>query len=124
MKTYIKTTYIAEVSLESNPEEDFGYYYEDTSDFINVQTTYVQGGLVKIDDIIENLEKLKSAGANYVDLCFHEDHSELEIRGFECRKMTDDEISAYESRLNQREVDRKEAEIKKLEERLSKLKAE
>jgi polyhydroxyalkanoate synthesis regulator phasin len=38
--------------------------------------------------------------------------------------MTDDEISEYESRLNQREVDRKEAEIKKLEERLSKLKAE
>ncbi len=124
MKIYIKTTYIAEVSLESNPEEDFGYYYEDTSDFINVQTTYIQGGLVKIDDIIETLEKLKRASANYVDLCFHEDHRELEIRGFECRKMTDDEISEYESKLNQREVDRKEAEIKKLEERLSKLKAE
>ncbi len=121
-KFYIKTKLIKELYSPSDPDGDLGFDHNIHEDLVNDQEGWIEGVLVNIDDVIDKLQDLKSSGANYVDIYPHEDHRELEIRGFEIRTLTDDEIQKIVDAENLKEKQRRESEIKRLEEKLEKLK--
>jgi len=126
-KIYIKTKFIDKLYLESRPEEEMGFDYDEHDDFVNQvegKQEYIVGGLVKIDEIIKNLQTLKEAGSNYVDIDFHEDHQELEITGFDVHRMSEKEILEYELSIRKNDSERKQKEISELEAKLQKLKSE
>lgn len=126
-RIYIKTKFIDKLYLESRPEEDMGFNYDEHDDFVNQvegKQGYIVGGLVKIDEVIKNLQTLKEAGSNYVDIDFHEDHQELEIMGFDVHRMSEKEILEYELSIRKNDSERKQKEISELEAKLQKLKSE
>ena len=110
--------------LRSAPEEDFGFDWEKHSDHVTLPNQfYADAGLVAIDQLLEVLQKLKSEGANYVSCDWHCDHGELEVTGAEFSVAPEEKVNALNQAKLEKEKRFKELEIKKLEEKLEKLKA-
>jgi predicted TIM-barrel fold metal-dependent hydrolase len=121
---YIKTKFINKTRIHSRPEEDLGFNHNIHEDFVNEQGGYVEGILVKIDDVIEELNILKKEGVNYVNIDPDEDHEELNIRGFEIRLMNDEEIAERELTITKKKSELIQEKIKRLERELENLKSE
>jgi hypothetical protein len=121
---YFKQRLIDQKFLESRPEEDNGFSYDDHEDFTVLEDGYRQSEAepVNIDALIKELTDLKQAGANYVSCDWHGDHQELKLYGYEFRKATEDEVKANELKLAEAELARKQKEIERLESQLNKLK--
>ena len=81
-------------------------------------------GLVKIDELITALQELKEKGANYVACDWHCDHVELEVHGFNYRKSTYEEVKVVEDEAKAKKELLKQRQIKEMEDKLAKLKAE
>ena len=114
------------VDIPSRPEEDLGFSYETHEDYTilpNPGNFYTEAGLVKIEDLEEQIQFLKANGANYVACDWHSDHEELEVTGFEFRRATEEEILEFQKGIAKRDLERKEKEIKQLEEKLKALKS-
>lgn len=112
------------IYIRAQPEEDLGMDHDVHSDFqyINKKKFYHDAQPVKIDELITDLIKLKSEGANYVTLDFHEDHQELEVTGFTIRLATDAEIDEHYAGRERDEKKVLESKIQKLEKELADLK--
>jgi hypothetical protein len=109
--------------IPSRPHEDFGFDWDKHSDWKILDNDFwTDSGLVKIDRLIELLEELKAKGANYVACDWHCDHQELEVVGAKFTPATEEQLAALARKKAEREEWLKEVEIKKLEERLAKLK--
>ena len=124
--TYFTNKFIEEKCLTSNPQEDNGFDYETDDDYKEIgDINQSDAGLVKIDDLITILQELKDKGANYV-ACDYNDwgHQELDVYGFNYRKSTDEEIQAIEDAAKAKKELLKQRQIKEMEEKLAKLKAE
>ena len=122
---YITSKFIERESLESRPEEDFGFNYEDYENFeIIGDEPYhkSEAGLVKVDTLIQELLKLQDKGVNYVGCDWHCDHQELDLYGFNLTTSKSDEIQAEIDSLNKNKENNKAKEIAELEERLKFLK--
>lgn len=128
-KLYFTNKFIDKKYLESNPEEDNGFDYENHDDYEEIKigisdSNYSDAGLVKIDELITILQELKDKGANYVACDWHCDHQELEVYGFNYRKSTDEEVQEVENAEKVKKELLKQRQIKEMEEKLAKLKAE
>jgi hypothetical protein len=123
--TYFTNKFIGKKYLTSNPQEDNGFDYEIDDDYREIgDVNQSDAGLVKIDDLITILQQLKDKGSNYVACDWHCDHQELDVYGFNYRKSTDVEVQAVEDAANAKKELLKQRQIKEMEEKLAKLKAE
>ena len=77
---------------------------------------------ISIDLLIEKLEELKKADANYVEIMYHCDHHGYNLNGLKMTKATKEEINAYKKAEKMAEDASKQKEINELEKKLSKLK--
>lgn len=124
MKTmYFKSAQVAQTYLPSNPEEDFGFDYDlyDTTDIIG-KRVYLDAGLVSIDKMIEKLQEMKQAGANYASIDWHCDHQEYDIYGIQYDKASDEEVEEHKANIEKRKEAKKNSEIAELEKKLASLK--
>ena len=124
-KIYITSKFIGNESLESRPEEDFGFNYDEHEDYqiLGDEPSHKsEAGLVSIDYLMRELETLKVKGANYVGCDWHCDHQELDLYGFNLTTSKSDEIQAQIDVLKEKELKTKQAAIATLEEKLKKLK--
>ena len=122
---YITSKFIGQESLESRPEEDFGFDYEEenTYEFIGVlHYLKTDDGIVNIVKLIAELNKLKDKGANYVGCDWHCDHQELDLYAFNLYVSTSDEVQTEINSLNLMKIAKKEKLIAELEENLKILK--
>ena len=78
--------------------------------------------IIPIEAIKQLIEEAEASGANFVAIDFHCDHIEYDVYGFLVEKMTDAEIKVIEALKTKKEKDAKEQEIKRLEEKIQKLK--
>lgn len=123
--TYFTNKFIEEKCLISNPQEDNGFDYEIDDDYRETgDVNQSDAGLVKIDELITILQELKDKGANYVACDWHCDHQELEVQGFNYRKSTDEEVQVVEDAAKAKKELLKQRQIKEMEDKLAKLKAE
>ncbi len=123
--TYFTNKFIGEKCLTSNPQEDNGFDYETDDDYKEIgDINQSDAGLVKIDELITILQELKDKGANYVACDWHCDHQELEVHGFNYRKSTDEEVQVVEDAAKAKKELLKQRQIKEMEDKLAKLKAE
>lgn len=123
--TYFTNKFIGKHYLTSNPQEDNGFDYETDDDYKEIgDINQSDAGLVKIDELITILQELKDKGANYVACDWHCDHVELEVHGFNYRKSTDEEVQVVEDVAKAKKELLKQRQIKEMEEKLAKLKAE
>ena len=123
--TYFTNKFIGKHYLTSNPQEDNGFDYETDDDYKEIgDINQSDAGFVKIDELITILQELKDKGANYVACDWHCDHQELDVYGFNYRKSTDEEVQAVEEAANAKKELLKQRQIKEMEEKLAKLKAE
>lgn len=124
-KLYFTNKLIDKKYLSSFPQEDNGLDYENCDDYREIgDVNQSDAGLVKIDDLITILQELKDKGSNYVACDWHCDHQELDVYGFNYRKSTDKEVQEVEDALNDKKELMKQRQIKEMEEKLAKLKAE
>lgn len=116
---------INQINIESRPEEELGVDWEIHSDTVKFgDVIWTDASPVQIDELIAALVNLKSQGATHVACDWHCDHQELEVCGVHYRLATSDERQAYVDRMLTNKKVEKESEIKKLEDRLNKLKGE
>ena len=80
--------------------------------------------IIPIEAIKQLIEEAEASGANFVAIDYHCDHIEYDVYGFLVEKMTDTEIQIVEAIKAKKEKDAKEQEIKRLEEKIQKLKEE
>ncbi len=124
-KLYFTSNFIEKKYLASYPHEDNGFDWDVNEDYEEIgDTNQSDAGLVKIDELITILQELKDKGANYVACDWHCDHQELDVYGFNYRKSTDEEVQAVEEAANAKKELLKQRQIKEMEEKLAKLKAE
>ena len=123
--TYFTNKFIGKKYLTSNPQEDNGFDYDIDDDYREIgDVNQSDAGLVKIDELITILQELKENGANYVACDWHCDHQELDVYGFNYEKSTVEEVQAIEDAAKAKKELLKQRQIKEMEEKLAKLKAE
>lgn len=123
--SYFTNKFIGKKYLISNPQEDNGFDYDIDDDYREIgDVNQSDAGLVKIDELITILQELKENGANYVACDWHCDHQELEVHGFNYEKSTEEEIQSIEDAAKLKKELLKQRQIKEMEEKLAKLKAE
>jgi len=124
-KLYFTNKFIEKKYLASYPHEDNGFDWDVNEDYEEIgDNNQSDAGLVKIDELITILQELKENGANYVACDWHCDHQELDVYGFNYRKSTDEEVQAIEDAAKAKKELLKQRQIKEMEEKLAKLKAE
>ena len=124
-KLYFTTNFIEKKYLASYPHEDNGFDWDVNEDYEEIgDVNQSDAGLVKIDELITILQELKDKGANYVACDWHCDHQELDVYGFNYRKSTDEEVQAIEDAAKAKKELLKQRQIKEMEEKLAKLKAD
>jgi hypothetical protein len=124
-KLYFTNKFIEKKYLSSYPHEDNGFDWDVNEDYEEIgDNNQSDAGLVKIDELITILQGLKEKGANYVACDWHCDHQELEVYGFNYRKSTDEEVQAIEDAAKAKKELLKQRQIKEMEEKLAKLKAD
>jgi hypothetical protein len=122
---FITSKFIGSKSLESRPEEDLGFDYDEYGNFdILGDNPYdkSEAGVVDIVQLMTILSEMKAKGANYVGCDWHCDHQELDLYGFNIITSTSDEIKAKIDALKHKEQKSKEKEFAELEKRLEILK--
>ena len=77
---------------------------------------------IKIDEMIETLQSMKSDGANYVEIGYHTDHYSYLINALHIRKATPEEIAKSEQDEKESIRFHAEEKIKKYEAEIKKLK--
>ena len=124
-KLYFTSNFIEKKYLASYPHEDNGFDWDVNEDYEEIgDTNQSDAGLVKIDELITILQELKDKGANYVACDWHCDHQELDVYGFNYRKSTDEEVQVVEDAAKAKKELLKQRQIKEMEDKLAKLKAE
>jgi len=112
---------IDNVYIESRPEEENGFDYDEDMTFDTIgDGTY--SGLIPVSVLIEKLVELNSAGVNYVEIDYNCDHQEYEIAGYEFRQANEQEVEEYFQKQNRIEEDNTEYQIQLLEKQLEELK--
>ena len=84
----------------------------------------VDGEPIRIDALIELLQKAKNEGANYVCIETHGDHHGYEIETLDIHESTENEINQHLEEKEKRNKRTKQKEYNKLVEELEKLKKE
>lgn len=77
---------------------------------------------VKIDKVISILSALKSGGANYVEIMYHEDHIGYVFNGVDVKLAGDDDVAENKKLIDAKKAEIKQREIEALERKLSQLK--
>lgn len=120
---YFKSEQVAQTYLTSNPEDENGFDFDEHHSYASVgKTLYYDSGLVNIDKMIEKLQEMKQAGANYASIDYHCDHQEYDIYGVNFQVASDIEIQEHKAKIEKRKQSKKDAEIADLEKKLQSLK--
>jgi hypothetical protein len=69
-----------------------------------------EGYPVDIDKLIEHLQALKAAGANFVEITHHDEGEGFALNGVEVREATQDEVVLYQYEQQQHERFKKDIE--------------
>lgn len=77
---------------------------------------------IKIDNVIEILEKLKKSDCNYVEIMHHCDHNSYVFNGIQIQKSTPEEIDEHNRNLEKRKD--KQKRIEELEKQIRQIKEE
>lgn len=122
---YFISKFIGSESLESRPEEDFGFDYDNYGNFnIIGDDPYfkIDVGVVSITQLIARLKEMQTKGANYVGCDWHCDHQELDLYAYKLSASNPDEIENEIKSIQNLKTAKKEHEIAELEKRLEILK--
>ena len=126
---YLTKNYVLEIETDDSLdwENQYKILGEEETDATTICNTVGsswngQAAAIEIDEARAILNKLKKVGANHVEIMFHEDHGGYVFNGVELRKSTDEEINAYNLKIQTLETAAKTARIALLEEELNKLK--
>jgi len=100
-KVYVTKTHVDDFSVDELDfvlHDEFGFDYEVHDDFevIRKGDGRNEGFPIKIDTMIEKLNKLKTDGATHVELDYHCDHIGYDVSVFEIRKSTEEEICEFD----------------------------
>ena len=99
---------------ESDDPNDFHHY-----DYIINQNGYADGYPIKIDRVIEQLQKMKDAGCNYIEMDYHCDHIGYQFSGFLIEEATAEQIEEFLNKKKEKEA--KEKEIRELRQKIKEL---
>jgi hypothetical protein len=97
---------------------------DDSNDieFIINQYGSADGYPIKIDRVIEQLQKIKDAGCSHIEMSYHCDHIGYQFSGFLIEEATPKQIEDHVKKII--EADNKKKEIQKLEAEIRRLKHE
>ncbi len=116
---------IKKTSLEARPHEELGYDWDKHENYEELgEQLYADAGLVNIEELINKLTEMRSHGATHVACDWHTDHQELDLYSVEYRLATPEEIQAFHDKNKAKEEEKKQREIKALEDKLKTLKGE
>jgi hypothetical protein len=119
---------LSEIDFDFRDEWNIDYELEDSEDpndfhdhkYIVNQYGLADGYPIKIDKVIEQLQKMKNAGCNYVEMDYHCDHIGYQFSGFLIEEATSKQIEEHVK--EKIESDNKKKEIQKLEAEIQRLK--
>jgi hypothetical protein len=122
---YVTKTLIAnedQSELDFELYDEFGFSYEENSRFNTIVKSneyYANANPIRIDRMIEILQRLKDNGSTHVQIEDHCDHHGYEISGFEIRLSTQEEITEYDNKMNRKKnTENKISELKNQIDRL------
>ena len=110
---YIKKEFVTEESfaeLDFDLQQEFGFMYDDDdSEFheIAVDPNPVDTYPIRIDCLINSLQRMADLGATHVELDYHCDHIGYDLAGFKIALATSAEIEA-ELEKKRKEIDIRE----------------
>ena len=87
--------------IDIDLKEEYGFDYEDESEYIEIKVgnPNVDTEPIKIDILIKALKRLKEDGSTHVSLDYHCDHIGYDITGYKIYLSTEEQIKAYEDKL-------------------------
>jgi hypothetical protein len=94
------------------------------NDFIYIieQHGYAEGYPIKIDRVIEQLQKMKNAGCNYIEMDYHCDHIGYQFSGFLIEEATIDQIEEFLNKKKEKEAERKkQAMLRELRQKIKEI---
>lgn len=114
MKTlYITKKLISEKEISEidySLRESFGFTYDEFEEIVEIERGKPKWGPytypLKIDELIEYLQKSKDSGATHIELDYHEDHIGYEMATYRITKSSPIEIAEFEESLEEEESDR------------------
>jgi hypothetical protein len=87
--------------IDIDLKEEYGFDYEDESEYIEIKVgnPNVDTEPIKIDILIKALKRLKEDGSTHISLDYHCDHIGYDITGYKIYLSTEEQIKAYEDKL-------------------------
>ena len=84
--------------------EEFGFSYDTHSEFVELAQGQgrVDGYPIRIDRMIEILNRMKEKGATHVELDYHCDHIGYDISGYLIEPASQEQIDVHNEKLNKR----------------------
>jgi hypothetical protein len=107
---YITKKFISEEEfseLDLVMKDEFGFDEDAHVDFVTIEKGKPKWGPdtepIRIDQLIESLERMKNSGATHVSIDYHVDHIGYEMASFQIVESTPSDIDMYESELEEEE---------------------
>lgn len=101
--------------------DQFNFNYEDFDSFIEIEkgSNYAEASLIKIESIINQLQKLKKRGTTHVSINANCDHHGYDIYAFKLNLSTQEEIDEHEKEHKKyldkkKKIEELEAQIKQI----------
>lgn len=123
---YITKTHITdsnESELDFVLHDEFGFDYDKFDDIVTISKGKygsADATPMKIDDMIQKLNDLKSKGVTHIQIEDHCDHQGYDVSGYEIRLSTDEEIIEIEEK--KRSQEEKRLKIQNLQKEIEKVK--
>jgi hypothetical protein len=108
-----------EMEIPETDEDGEGWY---DHEFIIDQNGSPDAEVIKIDRVIEQLQNMKDKGCNYMTMEYHCDHIGYMFAGFKISEASEEEVKTYKKKIEEKEILKREQEIKRLQEQLDKVK--
>lgn len=131
-KNVIHVKYFKDIETEEQDLELYNQFFTDAEmeydypSFIYAgeESRWSEGDPIKIDDMIEILQKIKAGNATHVEMSHNTDHHSYTLSPCEIRLATKEEIEAEKIRLDNTLKSQKEDRIKKMKNEIEKLENE
>lgn len=78
-------TVLKELKIEHDEDNYPNFIYDS-------KTKHLSAEIISIDLLVSKLLNYKEAGANYIEIDWHSDHSEYEIEAFDINPLTDEQV--------------------------------
>lgn len=113
--------------LDFELQSEFGFDYDNGGEFNvtqkdNAENASEDATPIKVDDLLEALQKLKKKGATHVQLEHHGDHIGYDISGWKIKKASDKDVANEKKKVLKQQV--KQEKIQKLRKQIEEIENE